>query len=354
MLIILVVKIGLLGCGDIAWYHMKQIQRHEDAVLSAAYNRGTERLGKLGAEAGLNSDRLYTDWARMFDEADLDAVVNCLPNSLHSLVSVAAFNAGLHVLCEKPMATSLSEAELMVDAAQRNNKKLMIGLTKRFQGESMAGKRLVSDGVLGDVYYSKAGWMRRNGIPGWGSWFTRRELAGAGPIYDIGVHALDLTCWLGGNFDVDQVFASSYAEFGPEKRGYGDWGTVNESGYYDVEDLASALIKMKNGATVAFEVSWAANVPSSEFSVMVLGDKAGLDMRELMIHSTNGSEVDIPLEYKETESYWEEMSHFIDCIVNDKAPVTTVDEMLGLQRMLDMVQLSARENRVVKASEVEQ
>lgn len=331
---------------------MRQIQAHDDAVLSAVYNRGRERLEKLGSAAGLADTYLYTDVERMFAEAELDAVVNCLPNSLHSSVSVAAFDAGFHVLCEKPMATSLSEAEAMVDAARKNNRKLLIGLTKRFQGDSMAAKQLVLNGVLGDVYYSKAGWMRRNGIPGWGSWFTRSELAGAGPIYDIGVHALDLTCWLGGTFDVDQVLASSYAEFGPEKRGYGDWGAVNDSGYYDVEDLASALIKMKDGSTVAFEVSWAANVPSSEFSVMVLGDKAGLDMRGLMIHSTDGSEVDTSLEFKETDSYWEEMSHFIDCIVNDREPVTKPDEMLGLQRMLDMILLSAKENRVVKASEV--
>ncbi len=351
-MIVLVVKIGLLGCGDIAWYHFKQIQAHDDAVLGAVYNRGTERLEKLGSAAGLKSEALYTDWAKMFAEADLDAVVNCLPNRLHSPVSIAALEAGLHVLCEKPMATSLPEAKQMVNAAKKHNRKLMIGLTRRFQGDSMAAKQLVSDGILGDVYYSKAGWMRRNGIPGWGSWFTRRELAGAGPIYDIGVHALDLTCWLGDNFDVDQVLASSYAEFGPKKRGYGDWGTVNDSGYYDVEDLASALIKMRNGSTVAFEVSWAANVPSSEFSVMVLGDQAGLDMREGMIHSTGESEIDTPLNYEETDPYWEEMSHFIDCIVNNREPITKPHEMLGLQRMLDMIQLSARENRVVKASGV--
>lgn len=348
----MVVKIGLLGCGDIAWYHMRQIQAHPDAVLSAVYNRGRERLEKLGAAAGLSGDNLYTDVDKMLDETELDAVVNCLPNSLHSSISVAAFNAGLHVLCEKPMATSLAEAEAMVDAARKSNRKLLIGLTKRFQGDSLAAKQLVSDGALGDVYYSKAGWMRRNGIPGWGSWFTRSDLAGAGPIYDIGVHALDLTCWLGGNFDVDQVLASCYAEFGPEKRGYGDWGTVNEAGYYDVEDMASALIKMRNGATIAFEVSWAANVPTSEFSVMILGDEAGLDMSERMIHSTDGSEVDAPLEYEETDSYWEEMSHFINCIQYDREPVTTPDEMLGLQRMLDMILLSARENRLVKANEV--
>ena len=348
----MVLKVGLLGCGDIAWYHMKQIQAHEDAVLEAVYNRGRERLERLGSAAGLKEEGLFSDVGRMLDEADLDAVVNCLPNSLHSSVSVAALDAGLHVLCEKPMATSYSEAELMVDASRRNNRKLLIGLTRRFRGESMAAKQLVLDGVLGDVYYSKAGWMRRNGIPGWGSWFTRSELAGAGPVYDIGVHALDLTCWLGGNFDVDQVLASSYAKFGPKRKGFGDWGTVNESGYYDVEDLASALLKMRDGSTVAFEVSWAAHVASSEFNVMVLGDEAGLDMNEMMLHSTDGSEADTPIRFEKTDPYEEEMRHFIDCILNDSEPLTKPDEMLGLQRMLDMILLSARENRVVKSSEV--
>ena len=349
---ILVLKIGLLDCGDIAWYHLRQIQAHEEVVLGAVYNRGRERLERLGSAAGLRKDRLFTDVDQMFDEAGLDAVVNCLPNALHSPVSVAALDAGLHVLCEKPMATSFAEAEAMVDAAQRNNRKLLIGLSRRFKGESMSAKRLVESGVLGDVYYSKAGWMRRNGIPGWGSWFTRRELAGAGPIYDIGVHALDLTCWLGGTFDVDQVLASSYARFGPKQRGYGDWGTVNESGYYDVEDLASALIKMRNGSSVAFEVSWAAHVPSSEFSVMVLGEEAGLDMSKMMLHSTDGSEKDTPVEFEATDSYWEEMGHFIDCIVNGVEPLTKPDEMLGLQKMLDMILMSAKENRLVKANEI--
>lgn len=348
----MVVKIGMLGCGDIAWYHLRQIQALDGVELATAYNRGRERLEKLGSAAGLPMDKMYTDWSKMLDDSELDAVVNCLPNSLHSPVSVAALDAGLHVLCEKPMATSLGEAYEMVEAARRNNRKLLIGLTRRFRGDSKVAKQLVLDGALGDVYYSKAGWMRRNGIPGWGSWFTRQELAGAGPIYDIGVHALDLACWLGGNFNVDQALASSYSRFGPRKMGYGDWGTPNDDGYFDVEDMATALLKMKDGSTVAFEVSWAAHVPKSEVNVMLLGDKAGLDMKEMRLHSTEEAEIDVDVEYVETDAYLEEMRHFVECIVDNRDPLTTPDEMLGLQRMLDMILLSAKENRLVDADEI--
>ncbi|MCW4048507.1 MAG: Gfo/Idh/MocA family oxidoreductase [Candidatus Bathyarchaeota archaeon] len=213
-------------------------------------------------------------------------------------------------------------------------------------------KKVVESGELGDIYYTKCGWMRRSGIPGWGSWFTREKDAGAGPIYDIGVHALDLACWLSSNFEPAQVLASSYSKFGPEKKALGDWGVPNLDGYYDVEDLSSALIKMRNGATVSFEVSWAAHVPRSEFSIRLLGEKAGLDLESMSIHSAENGEIDKKLRYKEADAYFEEMSHFIDCVRNDAEPITTSDEMLSLQKTLDMILLSSRENRVVLANEI--
>jgi len=349
----LVVRVGLLGCGDIAWYHMRQIQAHPKAVLAAVYNHRRGRLEKLANAAKLPPGSLYTDAVKMFEEAGLDAVVNCLPNSLHAPLSVAALEAGLHVLCEKPMATSLGEAKDMLDAAKRNKRKLLIGLTQRFRGDSVAAKQVARRGELGEIYYAKAVWMRRNGIPGWGSWFTRRDLAGAGPIFDIGVHVLDLACWIAGSFEVDSVYASSYSKLGPLRRGLGDWGTVNGSGYYDVEDLATALLKMRNRTTVVFEASWAAHVSRSLEHIMVLGDQACLDLRDKMIYTTESVEVNTPLRYVETDPYREEMNHFIDCIVYDREPITKPDEMLGLQRMLDMILISSETNRVVYAEDLE-
>jgi len=229
----------MIGCGTISWYHLRQIQAIDSAEVVAAYNRSTGPREAFGEAAGLPGDALYSDISDMIKHPGLDAVINCLPNRLHSSVSVDALEAGLHVLCEKPMATSLSEAKDMVNAAKRSGKKIMIGLTRRFSGETQAAKQVVDNGLLGDVYYTKAGWMRRNGIPGWGSQFTRKDLAGAGPIYDIGVHALDTACWIMSDFKASQVLASSYARFGPEKKGLGDWGTPNFEGYYDVDYLNS-------------------------------------------------------------------------------------------------------------------
>jgi len=346
----LVVGIGVIGCGSISWYHLRAIQSLESAEIVAAYNRSPGPRARFGTEAGLSSGSLYSDASELFGHDGLDAVVVCLPNSMHSKVSVEAMEAGLHVLCEKPMATSLAEAERMVGAAERYDRKLLIGLTRRFTGESVAAKRVVDGGGLGEVYYSKAGWMRRSGIPGWGSQFTRRDLAGAGPIYDIGVHALDNACWLMSDFEAEKVLASSYSRLGPMRRGLGDWGVHDFDGYFDVEDLAAALIKMRSGVTVVFEVSWAAHVPRSRYNVRVLGEEAGLDLETMMLY-TDG-EVDVPIAYEETDPYLEEMRHFVDCVEGDVVPLTAPEEMLELQAMLDMILLSSGEDRVVRRSEV--
>ena len=346
----MVITVGMIGCGTISRYHLRKTLELDNIEVVAAYNRGDHNREEFGREAGLAGDSLYSDYSKMIKHLGLDAVINCLPNSMHSDVSVEALENGLHVFCEKPMATSYREAKAMVDAAEKNGKKLLIGLSRRWKGETRAAKQVVDQ--LGDVYYVKAGWMRRNGIPGWGSQFTRKDLAGAGPIYDIGVHALDTACWLMDDFGPDQVLASSYTKHGPHKRGMEDWGTPDFKGYFDVEDLSSGTIKMKSGTTINFEVSWAAHVPEERFSVSLIGEDAGLDLETMMLHTTKVEEINTKVHWSQTDPYLDQMKHFVDCIENDVDPITTPKQMLELQRMLDMILISGEENRVVKASEI--
>jgi predicted dehydrogenase len=349
----MVVKIGMIGCGTISRYHLRKIQELDSIEVVAAYNRGKANRLEFGRDAGLSSDDLYSDVSNLIKHPGLDAVINCLPNSMHSGVSVEALEHGLHVLCEKPMATSLKEAQEMIDAAKRNDKKLFIGLTRRFKGEVIAAKGIIEDGTLGDIYYANSAWMRRNGIPGWGSQFTRKDMAGAGPIYDIGVHALDTTCWLMDDFEAEQVLASSYTKHGPYRRGLEDWGTPDWNGYYDVEDLSSAIIKMKSGTTINFEVSWAAHIPYERITAKLVGEKAGFDIESMMLYTTKDEkEIDTLIPHENTDAYLLEMQHFVECIKNDKEPITTPQQMLELQAMLDMILLSSSENRVIKRNEI--
>jgi len=325
------VGVGVIGCGGIGLHHLKRLLEIDSARVVAGCDVNPSALERFGSEAGLPKSGLHEDYGQLLKQDDVDAVVVCLPNRLHSTVTVEAFEAGKHVYCEKPMAVNLSEA----------------------RGDAQALKRHVDEGELGEIYYANCGWLRRSGIPGWGSWFTRRGDAGAGPIYDIGVHVLDLTLWLMSNFEPAAVFASSYAKFGPEKRGLSSWGTPELGGHFDVEDLATALLKMRDGASVSFEVSWASHIEKPRRRLKLMGEKAGLDLESMTIYSTEcGGHVDKKVHFEEVDPYLVAMSHFVDCILEDEEPLTRPEEMLGLQRALDMILKSSTEDRVVSVEEV--
>jgi len=347
------VGFGIIGCGGIGLSHLRRLLQMDEAEVKAGCDVNPASLATFGDRTGLPKSSLYGDYRELLKRDDVDAALVCLPNRLHSPVTVEAFEAGKHVYCEKPMATSLAEAQAMVDAAERSGGKLMVGVQSRFRGDVQALKRRIDTGVLGEVYYAKCAWMRRSGLPGWGSWFTTRADAGAGPIYDIGVHVLDLTLWFMGNFRPAAAYASSYAKFGPARRGLSGWGTHHTEGVFDVEDLSTALLRMEGGASVAFEVSWVSHIEKPRIAVELMGADGGFSLETATIYTTEeGSHVDSKVHFDEVDMYLASLKHFVECIQEDGEPMTRPDEMLGLQRALDMILKSATEERLVTADEV--
>ena len=132
----------------------------------------------------------------MFKKADLDGVSVALPNKLHAPMTIKAIGRGLHVLCEKPMARTVREAERMLQAAKKARRNLMINFSYRFSDISYALKDEVERGAVGDIYFGRTVWHRRHGFPGFGGWFCDKDMAGGGPLLDLGVHRLDLALWL--------------------------------------------------------------------------------------------------------------------------------------------------------------
>jgi len=341
------VKVGVIGCGSIGIYHISSYKKVPNVEVVALCDINEVTLNQAKTRFGV--DHVYKDYHDLLSRKDLDAVSVCLPNRLHSIVSIAAFEAGKHVLCEKPTAINANEAQKMIDASKKADKKLLIGLTFRFQNRSRVLKKHIEAGELGDVYYAKCGCLRRSGIPGMGSWFTTKSEAGAGPLYDIGVHALDLTLWLMDNFKPKSVLGSTYMKFGHLGKGKGDWGKPVEGGPFDVEDLAAAFIKMQNGTTVFLEVSWAAHIGEEKFYSILLGDKAGADFESMMIFSEEKEHlINKKLLYRDNDAYLTEVEHFINCIVKDEKPVTEADQILCVQKILDAALKSAEIDREVR------
>jgi predicted dehydrogenase len=196
---------------------------------------------------------------------------------------VAAFERGLHVLSEKPIARNADEGQAMVDAARAAGRVLDVGFNHRQRGDMHKLRAIVEAGRLGTPYYTKGWWLRRTGIPKRGSWFTASDLAGGGPLIDVGIHVLDYALYLLGNPTVVAVTASTYDLLGRAGWGFSRTSTKTSvaggDGRFDVEDLATVFLRLDDGGTLAIEASWAAHRTEGDvFGVTLYGTEGGAEL----------------------------------------------------------------------------
>lgn len=277
------VRVAVIGAGFVATKgHLPALARNPDTEVVALVDVNATRAADVARAFGIPA--AYTDYVEMLRQVAPDLVIVGTPNLYHAPVSVDALNAGAHVLCEKPMALTVADAQVMADAARRNNRLLTIGVHNRFRPEAEFLKRIIDNGQLGRVYYAKVSLFRRRGIPGFGSWFTNKDLAGGGAIMDIGVHMVDLALWLMGSPTPVSVMGVTYAEFGPRARALGGWGVdappagaSTADGRFDVDDLAAGMVRFDNGATLMVDISWAGYSPSEEH-LHLLGTEGGAEI----------------------------------------------------------------------------
>ncbi len=272
-------KVGIVGLGGIAnGKHLKTLANLKDRVDLVAFCDIIKERAEKGAENhGVKGARVYTDYQKMLSHEKLDAVHVCTPNNVHAEISIAAMEAGANVICEKPMAKTAASARAMLEAKNRTGKILTIGYDNRYRPDSQYLKQLCVDGVLGDIYFAKAHALRRRAVPTWGV-FLDEEAQGGGPLIDIGTHALDLTLWCMDNYEPEYVVGTSYHKLGPRANESNAWGSWDPA-KFTVEDSAFGFIKMKNGATVSLESSWALNIRQAGEAICTLcGTEAGADM----------------------------------------------------------------------------
>jgi predicted dehydrogenase len=267
-------RAGVVGFGWAGRQHMIGYSACADAELVAICGLEPDLGDDLADEFGVPDQ--YRSLDDLLAKAELDVVSIATPTAMHAPMAVRALDAGVHVLSEKPIAETAARAAEMVAAAERNDRVLDVSYNHRRRGVVTALKEAIDDGLLGHVYYAKAGWLRRRGIPGLGTWFTRKDSAGGGPFMDIGVHMADIVMHLLGEPGVVTVTASTYAEFGPRGLGGSARGAMAPtSSPYEVEDLATAFCRMDTGATVILEASWAQWVPHELCFVDLYGTEAG-------------------------------------------------------------------------------
>ena len=327
---------------------MKTYQTHPNAEVAAIADVDEKRLNAQKEELGVPAG--YASGEEMIEKENLDIVSVCTPNKFHKPLTMAALKAGCHVLCEKPMAMSAAEGREMVAAAEEAGRRLMINFSYRFTEQSFALKKQVDKGILGDVYFARTMWHRRRGLPGFGGWFGQKALSGGGPLIDLGVHRIDLALWLMGYPTPVWVMGSAYNHLGTR--------IAREKGkVFDVEDLAAALIKFDNGATLIAEASWAANIAEKELmETRLYGTEAGLVQRN--VNETYEFEAEIYLEkddcrydmklHPPVPAAERPMHHFVNCIVNDTPHMATGEEGVIVMEILDSIYESAAKGEPVR------
>ena len=212
------VRIGIIGCGTIGTVHANAYKKVANSEIVALCDILPDRLAEKAKEFGVA--KTYTDYLELVKDPEIDAVSVCVPNDMHAPIAIAAFEAGKHVLLEKPMTLTASLGEEILKARDKSGKLLQMGMVRRQAADSIAVKELIDNGRLGEIYQIRVKLIRRRGIPGLGGWFTTKARSGGGGLIDIAVHFLDLAMWSTGLWNPTKVSAKVYSKFGKDMKNY--------------------------------------------------------------------------------------------------------------------------------------
>jgi predicted dehydrogenase len=351
------VRLGVVGLGNIATLHCNRL---ESAGLASVIAGGVDVDPDAREEFSEEYDvPTYADREQLYD--NVDAVLVTTPNKFHEEYVVGALEAGLDVFVEKPLAHTVESAERIAAAAGEAEGFCMVGFHNRFRNPVQALVGYRDDGTLGEVSHVEADYIRRRGIPGRGSWFTRRDVSGGGSLIDIGVHAVDLSLYLLGFPEVVEVTGQTRAQFGTdEDYAYVDmWGEDQGADAFSVDDSVSAFVRCADGSTVTLEVAWAANRPDSQqYYVRGKDGGAGLDLAEdaLELYETVGGEVNhhrtTEVETQRGDAHGAITKRFLEAVAAEDPPETnTVSQALTVQRVLDAIYRSSERGGSVRLDE---
>ena len=356
-------KVGIAGAGGMAFYHYGGFTK-AGAEVAAMADMDLERARAFGEPRKIKT--FYKSLGEMLaGMPDLDAVSIITPNKFHKPLVIEALEKGKHVFCEKPPALNAAEMTEMCAAAKKSGKTLMFDFNNRARPESQAIKRYIDEGRVGRINSAQAAWIRRNGIPGFGGWFTTKALSGGGPVIDL-PHMLDLALWFMGYPEPEYLLGTAYYDFMGNKAFKGPWGIPDAAGgVTDVESACHAMVTFKTGQSLMIRSSWAEMNEREVVSVTFQGQKAGgkverlfgidglddtsIDDCKLFIEEY-GNQVDLAIKTEKDETMGRVAcaANFIEAVEGKAKPLTTPDEALIIMRIIDAMYESAASKQPVR------
>lgn len=350
-------KVALLGAGRIVQnVYLPLLLRRSDIEISGIYDINHEVAHRISMQS--IEFRVCKTIDELFQTKPDVTIITC-PNKFHAELSIQALNCKSHVICEKPMATSYHDSIAMLKAAKYNKKNLMISHQNRFRPEIIELSKIVKQGKLGVITSIEGGWLRREGVPGVGSWFTNKELAGGGVLLDLGPHIIDLLCMLIDQYDVDDVDVSMNYDINSSKEAvwYLPDSTLTKTKVDNLETGVSCIYK-SGGVETKVDLSWSCDVPEDNTYIKIKGTDGvakistlfGLNSSverpkyPLIIETGDGvftpayDEVDILQPYQDQSSY------FLTAIKDGKSLFRDATKCAKVMRIIETIYKTQKNN----------
>ena len=331
-----IVRVGVVGVGAAAQVmHIPALKKTDGIELVAICDRDPDKVARVAQKFQIPGTCGRLD--ELLARDDVDAIDLCTPNFLHAPMAMAALEAEKHVLCERPLARSAEEAAAMSKAAKKADKLLMCTVQHRFRADSQLLRTFVAKGDLGDVFYTKAGWLRRRDDWDNDEWRRQKRESGGGVVLDLGFQMLDQALWILGNPAVVSVTASLHRA----KKG-------------EVEDSATAFLRFASGSTLTLELTWGLLMEKDFAYVNLFGSGGAALLNPFRIHKgMHGTLVNVTptqdtsrLQYK--QAIEAQVAHFADVIRKGVKPMGGPDEIVPLMELLDAIYRSAEQGKEVR------
>lgn len=354
------IRIGVIGCGQIAQHHFTNYSAIPDAQVVACADIDPVAADTSAAKFGIPN--VYYTAQEMLKRDDLDAIDVCLHNNLHVSGTVAALESGRHVYCEKPMAGAYADAVTMLETARSLGKHLHIQLGFLYDDETRAARELIQQGKLGELYHARSTGHRRRGRPfvdGYGKpAFVHKPTSGGGALYDMGVYHISQILYLLGNPKVERVTGKTYqkTDMNAARR--------EESGY-SVEELGMGFVRFAGDLTLDIIEAWAIHMDNFEGS-SIIGSQGGIRLNPFSFHTTvadvpisGGSDMGGARYYfnkvnKEQGLYDSSQHHWIAALQGKVELLPTAEIALNTMLISQGIYLSEKLGREVTADEVKE
>lgn len=349
------VKIGVIGCGRIAnASHLPSYRNNPDAELVYVCDILKDRADEAAKEYGAKA--VY-DYKEVINDPEIDAISICTPNYCHSSIAIEALNAGKDVLCEKPAARILSEAEEMREAKNKTGKILNIGVVNRFKNGVNKVKELIEGGELGNIHHVYMSFRAYRSIPGIGGAFTTKAISGGGVLIDWGIHFIDLVLYCCGEPKAKTVSSETFCHLGKDIKNYNYvymWAepSADFNGTCDIEESITGLIRT-DGPVISFNGAWAQNIDEDEMFIDFMGDKGGIRYMyrtgEFTYYSTkNGMLSSTKYTYRQGDAFQNEIDAYIKAVQegNDQLP-SNININIETSRIMDAIYRSAEQHREI-------